>query len=298
MKDYKSEDLYDKSEWSQGVWQHEPDRATWRDDLADYKCGIDRDEETGSLTGWFGVDKDDGAYEKPLDSFPIVWPSSHSRTRKDDDGVWRFEQIFDEARPHQNWNPDRYRDWNFVTQAVTDGARALYSLSHPDTPGTRPDGPPRNPGDPDTGTGGDTPTTPPPSDGPAPQNPPGQGGGDSSPTPDNPVGTPDSGDQGETEPAPPQPVPTRPNPIPGQPPGTQPAPPPPVTPTPVPGVPPEEQPPAQPPPSEPVPSKPPDAQPPAGEGSPGTQPVGDLPGAPAEGDAGEPQRSTLRFDFD
>jgi len=276
MKDYKSETTMDKSTWSQGVWQGEPDKATWRDDLADYKCGIDRSEETGSLSGWFGVEAGDDNYEKPLDSVPIVWPSSHSRAYKADDGVWRFEQVFDEGKPLKNWMPERYRDWAFVTQAVTDGARALYSLSHPEVPGTRPEGPPRNPGDPETGTGGDTPTTPPPSDGPAPQNPPGQGGGDTSPTPDNPVGTPESGDQGETEPAPPQQPPTAPHPVPGGPDTTPPATPP----------------------SEPVPGNPPDAEPPAGESGPGGQPVTEQPGAPSEGDSAEPNPSALRFDFD
>ena len=255
VKDYKSEKYIDKSKWGEGVWVHEDDRATWRDDLSDYKCGIDRSEETGALSGWFGVEKGNGAYAKNADAFPIVWPAAKIKSYMADDGVWRFEQPFDEGQPARNWAPDRYRDWNYVQQAVTDGVRSLYALGHPEVPGTPPAGPPRNPPD----SGGDTPTTPPPSDGPAPQNP---VGGDSSPTPDHPVGTPDAGDQGQTEPAPPQPVPVDPHPVPGAPPDA-----PPASPTPVPG-------------------EPPDAQPPAGEGSPEGDADGKQPGAPDEGQTG------------
>jgi hypothetical protein len=265
VKDYKSENYIDKSAWGDGVWVHEDDKATWRDDLSDYPCGIERDEKTGALAGWFGVEEGEGAYGKQADSFPIVWPAQNVKAYKADDGVWRFEQLFDQGRPATNWMPERYRDWIYVQQAVTDGARALYAVGHPEIPDTPPAGPPRNPPD----TGGDTPTTPPPSDGPAPQNP---GTGDSNPTPDNPVGTPESGDQSDTQPAPPQPVPVDPHPVPGQPPEERPPQQPPVSPTPVPG--------------EPPPENPPDTQPPAGEGGPQGNPDSQQPGAPDRTDGG------------
>ena len=80
----------DKSDWGDGPWQDEPDKAQWVDLATDLDCLIVRSFISGSLCGyvgvpkshpWFGLDYADctsGEHEKPYcDDCPAMRMSVH-----------------------------------------------------------------------------------------------------------------------------------------------------------------------------------------------------------------------------
>lgn len=53
----------DKSDWGQGPWQNEPDKAQWIDDDSNLDCLIVRNH-SGALCGYVGVPESHPFYEK------------------------------------------------------------------------------------------------------------------------------------------------------------------------------------------------------------------------------------------
>jgi hypothetical protein len=57
MKTWTRADI-DKSEWGEGPWLHEPDKAQWVDEATGLDCLIVRQPESGHLCGYVGVGPD------------------------------------------------------------------------------------------------------------------------------------------------------------------------------------------------------------------------------------------------
>jgi len=55
-------DVYDKRDWGAGIWQHEPDKRQWQDEVTGLACLTVRSPVTGSLCGYIGVNPEHPAH--------------------------------------------------------------------------------------------------------------------------------------------------------------------------------------------------------------------------------------------
>jgi len=74
----------DKSEWGDGPWQSEPDKAQWVDAATDLDCLLVRNPWSGHLCGYVGVPEG-----HPL--FGLKYTDADDRAAPDEDGYREFK---------------------------------------------------------------------------------------------------------------------------------------------------------------------------------------------------------------
>lgn len=63
---------YDKADWGDGPWAHEPDKKQWVDEATGYPCMINRAPVTGAWCGYVGVSRGHPLYENTeYDNLPL-----------------------------------------------------------------------------------------------------------------------------------------------------------------------------------------------------------------------------------
>jgi hypothetical protein len=132
MQNYQqSQTLEQKAEWGNGVWQAEPDVASWTDDGTGLPVEVRRHPENGTLTFAVGVPDDHAAAGKDTAEVPYLTARGRPSTERRD-GKWWFTFSFDQAgdgHPGKQHNIERYRNLLEVQQHATDVAHQLHRFA-------------------------------------------------------------------------------------------------------------------------------------------------------------------------
>jgi len=102
MKTYQTED---KTEWGEGPWQDEPDKAVWVDEATNLDCMIHRNG-VGALCGYVGVGPDHPAYGKHYDDVDVdvhgglTYANTCRETATEDHGICHVPEP---GREHDIW---------------------------------------------------------------------------------------------------------------------------------------------------------------------------------------------------
>lgn len=132
MQNYtEAQTIEHKAEWGNGIWQTEPDVASWNDDASGYPVEVARNPETGSLGFRVGVPPDHPAFKLDGDHVPFDAVGLGISTQEQD-GVWWFQFKHDQGhhgKPGTNENIDRYRGLLDVQEMATTVAHRLWAYA-------------------------------------------------------------------------------------------------------------------------------------------------------------------------
>lgn len=156
LRTYTSE-RHDKSNWGDGPWQEEPDKATWVDDITDLDCMIHRGP-SGALCGYVGVPRSHPLYGKDYNEPDVLvhggltyanacqedvetesFGICHVPLEGREHDIWWFgfdcAHAFDltpkySSSDFMDWKKDdTYRDWAYVTEEVHELALQLRHIA-------------------------------------------------------------------------------------------------------------------------------------------------------------------------
>jgi hypothetical protein len=132
MQNYQQQQtLEQKAQWGNGIWQTEPDVATWTDDGTGLPVEVRRNEENGTLSFAVGVPEDHAAAGKDTAEVPYLTARGRPSTERRD-GRWWFKFSFDQpgdGHPGKQHNIERYRNLLEVQQHATDVAHQLHRFA-------------------------------------------------------------------------------------------------------------------------------------------------------------------------
>lgn len=132
MQNYQQQQtLEQKAQWGDGVWQTEPDVASWTDDGTGLPVEMKRDGENGTLSFAVGVSEGHPAAGKDIAEVPYLSARGRTSTERRD-GKWWFVFSFDQpgdGHPGKQHNIERYRSLLEVQQQATDVAHQLHRFA-------------------------------------------------------------------------------------------------------------------------------------------------------------------------
>jgi hypothetical protein len=144
LKTIITKDLVNRSDWSSGPWDDEPDKKQWEDTETKYPCLIVRNN-LGNLCGYVGISKSHPMFEKDYDSIDVTCHGGltyaskcyhnicHVVSENEDDNIWwlGFDCAhYNDLSPHlKMFNREGiYRDFNYVENECTNLAKQLKEL--------------------------------------------------------------------------------------------------------------------------------------------------------------------------